>query len=229
MTRVAAAEPVAAARPLSIAANVSMLPSADRRQKLRVVEALLFAAREPLDVVTLAAHLPAGEDVGALVGELQAHYAQRGVHLVAVAGKWQFRTAPDLSGLLERERTEERKLSKAALETLAIIAYHQPATRAEIEDVRGVTLSKGTLDVLLETGWVRMRGRRRAPGRPVTYGTTDGFLEHFGFASLGDLPGLAELKGAGLLEGRLPPGFAIPDPRDLPELDGRRGTARGRR
>jgi segregation and condensation protein B len=150
--------------------------------------------------------------------ELQGLYAGRGVNLIRVAGKWAFRTAEDLSFLLERYSVDQRKLSKAALETLAIIAYHQPVTRAEMEEIRGVTTSKGTLDVLLETGWVRLRGRRRAPGRPVTYGTTDTFLEHFGFDSIKDLPGLAELKGAGLLDSNLPPGFVVPEPNDSPEL-----------
>ncbi len=154
------------------------------------------------------------DDIGALLEELQNLYAGRGVNLARVAGKWAFRTAPDLSFILERHSVEPRRLSKAALETLAIIAYHQPVTRAEIEEIRGVTTSKGTLDVLLEMGWIRLRGRRRAPGRPVTYGTTEIFLEHFGFDSVKDLPGLGELKGAGLLDSNLPPGFSIPEPND---------------
>ena len=186
--------------------------------QLRVVEALLFAATEPLDVRTLGAQLPQGTDVAALLVLLQERYQPRGVNLVRLAGKWAFRTAPDLAYLLKRQQQEERRLSKAALETLAIIAYHQPVTRAEIEEIRGVVISKGTLDVLLETGWVRLRGRRRAPGRPITYGTTDRFLEQFGFDSIADLPGLAELKGLGLLEGQLPAGFAVPDPQLLADL-----------
>jgi segregation and condensation protein B len=137
---------------------------------------------------------------------------------VRVAGKWAFRTAADLSFLLEREAVAQRRLSRAALETLAIIAYHQPVTRAEIEEIRGVSMSRGTIDVLLETGWIKLRGRRRAPGRPVTYGTTEGFLEHFGFDSIQDLPGLNELKGAGLLDSTLPPGFSMPNPDDAPDL-----------
>ena len=169
---------------------------------LRMVEALLFAATEPLDVASMAARLPDGADVGELLDLLEAHYAKRGVNLVQVAGKWAMRTAPDLHFLLQEHREQSRKLSRAALETLAITAYHQPVTRAEIEDVRGVSLSKGTLDLLMELGWVRIRGRRRTPGRPVTYGTTEGFLEHFGFQSVKDLPGLDELKAAGLLEGQ---------------------------
>ena len=156
-------------------------PSADRQEKLRILEALLFAAPEPLDQAALAEHFAEGEDIAALLAELQGTYATRGVNLVRVAGKWAFRTAEDLAFLLEREAVEQRRLSRAALETLAIIAYHQPVTRAEIEEIRGVSTSKGTLDVLLETGWIKLRGRRRAPGRPVTYGTTEQFLGHFGF------------------------------------------------
>ena len=135
-----------------------------------------------------------------------------------VAGKWAFRTAEDLSYLLERHAVEERRLSKAALETLAIIAYHQPVTRAEIEEIRGVETSKGTLDILLETGWIRPRGRRRAPGKPLTYGTTEAFLDHFALDAIKDLPGLAELKGAGLLDANLPPDFAVPVPTDVAKL-----------
>ena len=191
---------------------------ARQRDHLRIIEASLFAATAPLDEATLARHLPAGTNVTALIKQLQADYAGRGVTLNRVAGKWAFRTADDLAYLLERHATEERKLSKAALETLSIIAYHQPVTRAEVEEIRGVTTSKGTLDVLLETNWIRPRGRRRAPGRPVTYGTTEAFLNHFGFDSIKDLPGLAELKGAGLLDGNLPPGFSMPDPTDVAAL-----------
>jgi len=193
-------------------------PSADRQEKLRILEALLFAAPVPLDQAELAEHFAEGEDVAVLLAELQSLYAARGVNLVRVAGKWAFRTAEDLAFLLEREAVEQRRLSRAALETLAIIAYHQPVTRAEIEEIRGVSTSKGTLDVLLETGWIKLRGRRRAPGRPVTYGTTEHFLGHFGFDSIQDLPGLNELKGAGLLDSTLPPGFAMPDPDDAPDL-----------
>jgi segregation and condensation protein B len=193
-------------------------PSTDRQEKLRILEALLFAAPEPLDQAELARHFAEGEDIASLLTELQTLYAERGVNLVRVAGKWAFRTAADLAFLLEREAVEQRRLSRAALETLAIIAYHQPVTRAEIEEIRGVSTSKGTLDVLLETGWIKLRGRRRAPGRPVTYGTTEQFLGHFGFDCIHDLPGLSELKGAGLLDSTLPPGFAMPNPDDAPEL-----------
>jgi segregation and condensation protein B len=204
----------AAILPLPLPSNIARLPSADRREKLRILEALLFAASEPMDEVSLAKHLGAKDDVSQLLDELQTLYAGRGVNLVRVAGKWAFRTADDLSFLLEHYSIEQRKLSRAALETLAIIAYHQPVTRAEIEEIRGVSTSKGSLDVLLEIGWVRLRGRRRAPGRPVTYGTTEAFLDHFGFDSIRDLPGLAELKGAGLLDSNLPPGFTVPEPND---------------
>jgi segregation and condensation protein B len=184
----------------------------ERRQTLRMAEALLFASAEPLSAPDLAARLPEGADVLGLLRDLQEDYAGRGVNLVQVAGKWCFRTAGDLSFLLSRNAVEQKRLSRAAMETLAIIAYHQPVTRAEIEEVRGVATSKGTLDLLLETGWIRMRGRRRAPGRPVTYGTTEAFLVHFGLDSVGDLPGLEELKGAGLLDSRIPSGFVIPEP-----------------
>ena len=168
---------------------------------LRMIEALLFAATEPLDVATLTARLPDDADVEVLLTKIQLIYNRRGVNLVEVAGKWALRTAPDLHFLLEEHRQSTRKLSRAALETLAITAYHQPVTRAEIEEVRGVGLSKGTLDLLMELGWVRIRGRRRTLGRPVTYGTTEGFLEHFGFQNIKDLPDLDELKATGLLEG----------------------------
>lgn len=197
-----------------MAGNVSRLPSAERLEKLRVLEAVLFAAAEPMDEISLREYFTGGDDIGALLEELQNLYTGRGVNLMRIAGKWVFRTAPDLAFILERHSVEPRKLSKAALETLAIIAYHQPVTRAEIEEIRGVSTSKGTLDVLMEMGWIRPRGRRRAPGRPVTYGTTDEFLEHFGFDSVKDLPGLSELKGAGLLDSNLPPGFMVPEPND---------------
>src|SRR5262245_48540542 len=194
-------------------------PAADARpEALRLLEAMLFAATEPVDEKTLAERLPAGTDVRAALVRLQEEYAPRGVNLVRVAGKWTFRTASDLAWLLSKETVETRRLSRAAIETLAIIAYHQPVTRAEIEEIRGVSTSKGSVDVLLQTGWIRPRGRRKAPGRPLTYGTSEAFLSHFGLDALGDLPGLEELKGAGLLDGRLPPGFAVPVPSDDPAL-----------
>lgn len=197
---------------------VTLHPRADRNQHLRIVEAVLFAASEPVDIAYLQSFLPQSAEVERLLLDLQVNYNNRGVTLVEVAGKWLFRTADDLSYILRRESVEQRKLSKAAMETLSIIAYHQPVTRAEIEDIRGVAISKGTLDILLEIGWVRMRGRRKTPGRPVTYGTTERFLSHFGLNEVGDLPGLQELKGAGLLEANLPPGFDIPMPRSGDEL-----------
>ncbi len=188
------------------------------REKLRRLEAMLFASHQPMDAKSLARCLDPGDDVHSLLIALQAEYKDRGVVLVRVAGRWQFRTAEDLSFLLERQQKEERKLSKAAQETLEIIAYHQPVTRAEIEEIRGVSTSPGTLDVLMETGWIRPRGRRRAPGRPLTYGTTEDFLIHFGLDSIKDLPGLADLKAAGLLDANLPPGFTVPSPTDVAAL-----------
>lgn len=198
--------------------NVTALPSADRREHLRIVEALLFASAEPVSEEALAARLPEGVDVATLLEELRGLYADRGVTLAQVAGKWAFRTAEDLSFVMQREALEQKRLSRAGLETLAIIAYHQPVTRADIEEIRGVSLNRGTLDTLMEIGWIKMRGRRRSPGRPVTYGTTEAFLDHFGLDSLADLPGLAELKGAGLLSSNLPPDFAMPEPGDTAEL-----------
>ena len=183
-------------------------------RNLRVLEALLFAANEPLDANSLLTFVGEGADIGELLLTLQARYADRGVNLVRRGDKWAFRTAEDLGFLLRRDEQDTRPLSRAALETLSIIAYHQPATRAEIEEVRGVATGKGTLDLLMEAGWIRMRGRRRTPGRPVTYGTTDAFLDHFGLETLSDLPGLDELKGSGLLSGRLPPNLQIPLPFD---------------
>lgn len=192
-------------------------PSA-RPEELRLLEALLFASTEPLEESALAKRMPEGVDVKAALAQLQADYAMRGVNLVRVASKWTFRTAGDLAWLMTRESVETRRLSRAAIEMLAIIAYHQPVTRAEIEEIRGVVTSKGTLDVLLETGWIRPRGRRKTPGRPLTFGTTEAFLSQFSLEALGDLPGLDELKGAGLLDTRLPGGFSVPSPSDDPAL-----------
>lgn len=193
---------------------VTLHPRSDRDHQLRVIEALLFASSEPVSELQLSECLAQGADVSGLLGELQEFYAHRGVVLRQISGKWCFRTAEDLSFLLRREAVEQKRLSKAALETLAIIAYHQPVTRSEIEDVRGVSTSKGTLDILMEIGWIKMRGRRRVPGRPVTYGTTNEFLEHFGMNEVRDLPGMQELKGAGLLNSTLPKEFEIPAPHD---------------
>ena len=189
-------------------------PPEPRAEELRLLEALLFAAGMPLDEATLSKRLPDGVNVKDALARLKAEYATRGVNLVRIGRKWTFRTADDLSWLLTKETVETRKLSRAAIETLAIIAYHQPVTRAEIEEIRGVATAAGTLDVLLRTAWIRPRGRRKAPGRPITYGTTEDFLSHFGLEEVGALPGLDELKGAGLLEGNLPAGFAVPIPSD---------------
>ena len=188
------------------------------REHSRIVEALLFASSDPMHEDELAKRLPDGANLPAVLERLRQDYSHRGVVLAHVGKKWTFRTASDLSWILSREQSEQKKLSRAALETLSIIAYHQPVTRAEIEDIRGVAIYKGTIDVLLETGWIRLRGRRKAPGRPVTYGTTEAFLWHFGLESISDLPGLEELKGAGLFDGRLPQGFGVPRPRDDSDL-----------
>ncbi len=169
---------------------------------LRLLEAILFASAEPLSQKVLVNRLPEEADVGALLEKLKADYAGRGIHLVQAGGSWAFRTADDLRPVLDREIEVARKLGRATVETLAIIAYHQPVTRAEVEEIRGVSLSKGTLDTLFEQGWVHPRGRRRTPGRPVTWGTTDAFLDHFGLENIKDLPGMDELKAAGLLDTR---------------------------
>ncbi|WP_425340387.1 SMC-Scp complex subunit ScpB [Ciceribacter sichuanensis] len=181
-------------------------------EAMRIAEALVFASAEPVSENFIGDRLPRGTDVRAIMKRLKDDYAGRGVNLLQVDDHWAFRTAADLSFAIRRDDTEAKKLSRAALEVLAIIAYHQPVTRAEIEDIRGVQTSKGTLDVLMEAGWVRFRGRRRTPGRPVTLGTTRDFLDHFGLEELRDLPGLEELKGAGLLSGRIPPNISVPLP-----------------
>lgn len=199
-------------------------------EHIRIVEAVLFAAEEPLDVPNIKDKLPEGADVDAILEMLVEKYAEAGFTLQKVGKKWTFKTAPDMAHALQKHVVQQRRLSRAALETLAIVAYHQPVTRAEIEDIRGVSVSKGTLDVLLESAWVKIRGRRRVPGRPVTYGTSDQFLLHFGLETLSDLPGIDELKAAGLLDDRLPPGFAVPspsgdsDPDEDPLADGDDGS-----
>ena len=187
---------------------------------LRQLEALLFAAVEPIDIQTLRERMPEDADVGALLARLVRDYEGRGINLVRVADRWRFQTAPDLEHHLTDIKEARRKLSNAALETLAIVAYHQPVTRAEIENVRGVAVSKGTLDVLMELGWLRLRGRRRTPGRPVTYGTTTGFLAHFNLETISDLPGREDLKAAGLLDPRLPKDFEMPEPMMVDDLSG---------
>lgn len=199
--------------PLTI---VGAEPETDENQ--RILEAILFAATDPVDEKLLVARLPEGTDLKEELKKLGDHYAARGVNLVRVAGKWALRTASDLGHRIARDTPPPRKLSRAAIETLAIVAYHQPVTRAEIEEIRGVTINTGTLDVLIQTGWVRLRGRRKVPGRPVTYGTTEQFLVHFGLDQIDDLPGLDELKGAGFLDDRLPAGFSVPIPNDVSTL-----------
>ena len=183
-------------------------------EDMRIAEALIFAAAAPMDEAAIGERLSPGAEVMAVLSELQKLYASRGVNLVRIAGQWTFRTAHDLAWLLSKESRENKKLSRAAIETLAIVAYHQPVTRADVEDIRGVAVSKGALDALMEAGWVRMRGRRKAPGRPITYGTTDLFLSNFNLDSIGDLPGLEELQGAGLFDGALPAGLGVPAPSD---------------
>jgi len=192
-------------------------PAFPEPEQERLIEALLFAADAPLSEAALALKLPDDADVSARLADLRARYEGRGVQLVRVAGGWAFRTAPDLAARLAVVDVSARKLSRAGVETLAIIAYHQPVTRAEIENIRGVALSKGTLDALLEVGWVKPLGRRRSPGRPVTWGVTPVFLDHFGLDAVDDLPGLEELKRAGLLEDLPTYGAA----RDDEEEDGR--------
>lgn len=187
---------------------------------VRVAEALLFASPVPLALEDIARVMPTGIEAEAVLNELERLYRPRGVNLERTAGKWMFRTAPDLGYLLRKDRQEPKALSRAALETLAIIAYHQPATRAEIEEIRGVSTYRGTLDLLLDAGFIRMRGRRRTPGRPVTFGTTEAFLVHFDLARISDLPGLDDLQNTSAVEGKLPPGFVVPLPSDDPMLRG---------
>ena len=195
----------------------SLFEAPPMAEQERMAEAILFASAEPVTLKELAGRMPHGSDPAEALVYLRKRYEGRGVQLTKVGDGWAFRTAGDLGFLMQKETVEIRKLSRAAIETLAIVAYHQPVTRAEIEEVRGVSLSKGTLDLLMEIGWVRLRGRRRTPGRPVTYGVSDKFLEHFGLETIKDLPGVAELKAAGLLEGEvsLPP--ALQPGRDIEE------------
>ena len=194
--------------------NVMDFPS-EHRENLRILEALLFAANEPLDAESLKARLPKGANLTNLLNLIKAQYESRGVNLVKTGNKWSFKTAIDLSPMMKKEKIVQRKLSKAATETLSIIAYHQPVTRAEVEDIRGVHFSPGTLDVLMELNWVRPIGRKKVPGRPIIYGTTERFLEYFNIEQISDLPGLEELKAAGLLESRLPPNLDIKEPKEI--------------
>src|SRR5579859_263037 len=193
---------------------------AEREHALRLIEALLFTSDRPMGDAELAARLPETLVLEELLDELRAHYRFRGINLVRAAGGWTFRTAPDLAGLLAHETVQARKLTRAQIETLAIIAYHQPVTRAEVEEIRGVTLAKGTLDLLMEAGWVMPKGRRETPGRPATWVTTDGFLLHFGLDSLRDLPNVDELRAAGLLDARPASTLGEGAPGDLTAEDG---------
>ncbi|HTZ78680.1 MAG TPA: SMC-Scp complex subunit ScpB [Stellaceae bacterium] len=174
-------------------------PTDPHADALRLIEALLFASASPVEEESIAERLPEDADVTALLAEIAEHYSGRGVNLVKIAGGWTFRTAPDIGPRLKLETTVQRRLSRAAVETLAIIAYHQPVTRAEIEEIRGVQISKGTIDTLLEAGWIMPKGRRETVGRPVTWGTSEAFLHHFGLGEIADLPGMDELKAAGLI------------------------------
>ena len=194
--------------------NVMDFPS-EHRENLRILEALLFAANEPLDAESLKARLPKGANLSKLINLIKAQYESRGVNLVKTGNKWSFKTAIDLSPMMKKEKIVQRKLSKAATETLSIIAYHQPVTRAEVEDIRGVHFSPGTLDVLMELNWVRPIGRKKVPGRPIIYGTTERFLEYINIEQISALPGLEELKAAGLLESRLPPNLDIKEPKEI--------------
>ena len=194
--------------------NIMNFPS-EHMDNLRVLEALLFAASEPLDAESMKARLSKGSSLNKLLSLLKAQYENRGVNLVKTGNKWSFKTAQDLSSMMKKEKIVQRKLSKAATETLSIIAYHQPVTRAEVEDIRGVHFSPGTLDVLMELNWVRPIGRKKVPGRPIIYGTTERFLEYFQLEQVSDLPGLEELKAAGLLESRLPPNLDIKEPQEV--------------
>ena len=193
-------------------------PAPDEQE--RMVEAMLFSSVEPLSAETMERRMPRGSDAAEAVRRLEARYAGRGVVLMRVAGKWAFRTASDLGFLLRSEESATRKLSRAAVETLSIVAYHQPATRAEIEEVRGVAVSRGTLDLLLDLEWIRLGRRRETPGRPVTFVTTDGFLDHFGLESVRDLPGIQELKAAGLLDAQPRGALGV---RSVEEEDGEDG------
>ncbi|WP_299966071.1 SMC-Scp complex subunit ScpB [uncultured Roseobacter sp.] len=191
----------------------------------RMVEAILFAAAEPVSLRELAARMPHGSDPAEALVHLRKRYEGRGVTLKRIGDAWTMRTAPDLGFLMQRETVETRKLSRAAIETLAIIAYHQPVTRAEIEEIRGVSVSRGTVDQLLEMEWIRFGRRKMTPGRPVTFVVTEGFLDHFGLESARDLPGLKELRAAGLLENRPPPGAGLPGPEEAPEPEETKGQS----
>jgi len=192
----------------------SLFAAPPMAEQERMVEAVLFASAEPVTLADLTTRLPEGCDPAEALQHLRKRYEGRGVHVVRIGDAYAFRSAPDLGHLMHRETTETRKLSRAAIETLAIIAYHQPVTRAEIEEIRGVAVSRGTVDQLIEMGWIRFGRRRMTPGRPVTFVVTDHFLDHFGLESTRDLPGLKELRASGLLDNRPPPGGEASLPED---------------
>ena len=198
--------------------NISDFPS-EHRGNLRILEALLFAASEPLDVESMKARLPKNANLTKLLSLMKAQYENRAVNLVKTGQKWSLKTAVDLAPMMKKEKIVQRKLSKAATETLAIIAYHQPVTRAEVEDIRGVQFSPGTLDILMELNWVKPIGRKKVPGSPIIYGTTEFFLEYFGLGQVTDLPGLEELKSAGLLDSRLPTNLSIAEPKEIDQSE----------
>ncbi len=206
--------------PMAESDRDSLFEAPAMAEQERMVEAILFASAEPVSVADLNARMPHGADASAAVELLRKRYEGRGVRVVRVGEAWAIRTAPDLGFLMQKETEETRKLSRAAIETLAIIAYHQPATRAEIEEIRGVSVSRGTVDQLLELEWIRFGRRRMTPGRPVTFVVTQNFLDHFGLESARDLPGLKELRAAGLLDSRPPPGSGESEDGDDEEQDG---------
>ncbi|MEM8537075.1 MAG: SMC-Scp complex subunit ScpB [Pseudomonadota bacterium] len=198
--------------------NESLFEAPPMGEQERMVEAILFATADPVSITELTGRMPHGCDPAEALVRLRKRYEGRGVNIVKVGDAWAIRTAGDLGFLMQKETVETRKLSRAAIETLAIIAYHQPVTRAEIEEIRGVSVSRGTIDQLIELEWIRFGRRKMTPGRPVTFVVTPGFLDHFGLENARDLPGLKELRAAGLLENRPPPGAALPDP-DADESD----------
>lgn len=198
----------------------SLFEAPPMAEQERMIEAILFASAEPVTIAELESRLPHGCDPAEAMVHLRKRYEGRGVHIVRVGDAWAFRTAPDLGHLMRKETVEQRKLSRAAIETLAIVAYHQPVTRAEIEEIRGVAVSRGTIDQLLELEWIRLGRRRMTPGRPITFVVTEQFLDHFGLESARDLPGLKELRAAGLLDNRPLPGNLQKSDDDDEELTG---------
>ena len=206
-------------KPAAVAEPESLFEAPPMGEQERMVEAILFATAEPVSIAELNARMPHGADAKEAIEHLCKRYEGRGVAVVKVGEAWAMRTAPDLGFLMQKETTETRKLSRAAIETLAIIAYHQPVTRSEIEEIRGVSVSRGTVDQLLELEWIKFGRRKMTPGRPVTYMVTEEFLDHFGLENARDLPGLKELRAAGLLENRPPPGTGLEDESEDSEED----------